>query len=204
MIYNYTVIGLRPNTLGMVMPKLEAAISQSMSHGKLVGCFTCDFGVLNRIAILSAYSDVNALAQDRAEMITKGNPLGFAEYLASFDQSAYRPLPFVSDIKPGAHGPYYEIRTYGVAAGGLEMTSNAWSKGIDRRTALSKLLVVMASLETVPQRMLHIWPYASLDERAAVRAQASKAGIWPPPGSSDHLLSLQSELFLATGFSPLS
>jgi hypothetical protein len=62
----------------------------------------------------------------------------------------------------------------------------------------------MGSMDTTPQRMLHIWPYASLDHRAATRARASKEGIWPPPGGSDHLLSLQSELFVPSPFSPLS
>jgi hypothetical protein len=60
----------------------------------------------------------------------------------------------------------------------------------------------MGSMDTTPQRMLHIWP--SLDHRAEKRARASKEGLWPPPGGSDHLVSLQSELFVSSAFSPLS
>lgn len=29
-------------------------------------------------------------------------------------------------------------------------------------------------------KWLHIWPYASLDQRNAVRDQARDAGVWPP------------------------
>jgi hypothetical protein len=204
MIYDFTVLGLRPNTLGVVMPKLASAIAANCKRGKLVGCFTCDFGVLNRIAVLSEYLDVRALADDRAGGMESGDRFGFAPELASFERTAYAPLAFSEPIKPGKYGPFYEIRTYGVAPDKLQATSDAWSKGIARRNELSKLLAIMASMDTSPQRMLHIWPYASLDDRAATRARASKEGIWPPPGGSDHLLSLQSELFVPTAFSPLS
>lgn len=63
---------------------------------------------------------------------------------------------------------------------------------IDQREALSPLLSITGSVETLPTRMVHIWPCKSLDERAAAPASASKMGIWPPPGSGTHLLSLRS------------
>jgi len=66
MIYDFTVFGLRPNTLGTVMPKLADAIAANSRRAKLVGCFTCDFGVLNRITVLTEYPDVSVLAEDRA------------------------------------------------------------------------------------------------------------------------------------------
>lgn len=204
MIYDFTVLGLRPNTLGAVMPHLADAIAANSRRGKLTGCFTCDFGVLNRIAVLTEYPDTRALAEDRAGSMERDDRLGFAPQLASLERTAYALLAFSEPIKPGKYGPFYEIRTYGIAPGGLQATSDAWSKGISRRNELSKLLAVMASIDTSPQRMLHIWPYASLDDRAATRARASKEGIWPPPGGSDHVLSLQSELFVPTAFSPLS
>ncbi len=204
MLYNFTVLALRPNTLGAVMPKLSDAVTTRLKRGKLVGCWTCDFGALNRIAILAEYPDLSALMAEREKITSDGDQFGFAAQLGGFEQSAFAPLSFVEPLKPGKYGPFYEIRTYEVAAGGLQSTSDAWNKGLPKRTTLSKLLTVMSSVDTVPQRLMHIWPYASLDERAAVRGRASKEGIWPPPGSSDHLLSLRSELFVPTAFSPLT
>ena len=90
MLYNFTVLGLRPNTLGAVLPKLAEAVSSNTKSGKLVGCFTCDIGVLNRIAVLTEYSDAQALAEDRARAMN-GDPYGFAQYLASFEQNSYLP-----------------------------------------------------------------------------------------------------------------
>src|SRR5580700_8027182 len=92
MIYDFTVLGLRPNTLGAVMPKLADAIAANSKRGKLVGCFTCDFGVLNRIAVLTEYPDVGVLAEDRAATMANGERFGFAPQLASFERTAYAPL----------------------------------------------------------------------------------------------------------------
>jgi hypothetical protein len=204
MLYSLTTLGLRPNTLGAVMPRLQQAVTQSLKHGRLLGCFSCEFGVLNRVAVLADYPDAKAVAEDHAALLNQNNPFGLAEWLGSFEQGVYAPLPFTKPIEPGQYGPFYEIRTYCIAAGGLEATSSAWSKVVERRNTMSRLLMVMASLNHEPQRMVHIWPYPSIEERTKARAQASKEGIWPPLGGSDHLLSLQSELFVATGFSPLT
>ncbi len=203
MIYSLTSLGLRPNTLGAVMPKLQDTVTQSIKAGSLVGCFSCEFGVLNRILVLAGYENENAAAEDRAAVIAKNNPFGLAEWLGSFEQGTFTPLPFTTPIQPGKYGPYYEIRTYQLAAGGLGRFTDAWAKVVERRNAMSKLLMVMASREYAPMRMVHIWPYATLEDRFKARTQASKEGIWPPPGGSDDLLSLQSELFVSTGFSPL-
>jgi hypothetical protein len=204
MIYDLSILGLRPNTLGPVMARLPETVPASITHGKFLGCFMCDFGVLNRVAVLSAYESVEALSEDRQGAIGSDNAYGINEYLGSFERCAYKPLPFMQDFEVGAYGPYYEFRTYGIGPGGLAVTSDAWSKMVKRRNELSQLLMVMSSIEPGATRMVHIWPYKSLDERISARAAAGKEGIWPPPGGSDHLTSLQSELFIATKFSPLA
>ncbi|WP_354044403.1 NIPSNAP family protein [Devosia sp. UYZn731] len=98
---------------------------------------------------------------------------------------------------PGSYGPFYEFRTYTIAPGGLPETAEAWSKVMDRRNEMSPVLTIMGSLEGAPLRMVHIWPYHSKEDRVKARGQASKEGIWPPPGGSHKLTSLQSELFVA-------
>ncbi|RVA17082.1 hypothetical protein EN935_36855, partial [Mesorhizobium sp. M7D.F.Ca.US.004.03.1.1] len=172
-------------------------------QGKFLGCFMCEFGVLNRAFILSGYESLEDLSRDRARS-AENNAFGVGQYLNAIERSAYRPLGFVDDIKIGDYGPFFEIRTYELAAGGLPETEAAWAKMVERRQQISKLLMVMASVETAPQRMLQIWPYKTVNDRTAARAEASSIGIWPPPGSSTHLLSLKSELFVATKFSPIS
>jgi hypothetical protein len=50
---------------------------------------------------------------------------------------------------------------------------------------------------------MHIWPYASLDERQRLRTKAVADGVWPPPGGPDQLLAQQADIFLPAEFSPL-
>ena len=79
-----------------------------------------------------------------------------------------------------------------------------WAKVYEARNAISPLLMVMGSLDTAPQRMVHIWPYHTLDGRSAARGEAGKTGVWPPKSAPGAVMSMQSELFIAAAFSPLS
>lgn len=203
MIYDVTVLSLLPNTLGAVLPILPETYKSYASAGKPMGCFSCEFGVLNRFALLTAYEDVAALQADRARTIESDDPYKIGKFLGGVTSTAYKPLSFMAPFEAGDFGPFYEFRTYTLAPGGLPETSDAWSKVVPRRNEMSKLLTVMGSIEGGPQKMLHIWPYKTIEDRMKARAQAGKEGIWPPPGGSGHLTALQSELFVATGFSDL-
>ncbi|MCX5494027.1 NIPSNAP family protein [Kaistia dalseonensis] len=203
MLYDLTILSLLPNTLGAVLPLLPQTYKDFSSTGRPLGCFSCEFGVLNRFAFLTAYENAEALAAERARLMQTENPYGIGAYLGGISSTAFEPLFFMDPIEPGEYGPFYEIRTYTLQPGGLPETAEAWSKVVDRRNTMSKLLMVMGSVEGAPQKMVHFWPYKTIEDRVKARAQASKEGIWPPPGSSARLTSLQSELFVATGFSDL-
>ncbi|WEK03484.1 MAG: NIPSNAP family protein [Candidatus Devosia phytovorans] len=203
MIYDLTILSLLPNTLGAVMPILPETYKSFSSTGTTLGAFACEFGTLNRFAFLTAYEDVAALTSERARLMETENPYGIGQYLGGVNSTAFKPLSFAKPIVAGSYGPFYEFRTYSLAPNGLAETEAAWAKIIDRRFEMSPLLTNMASVEEGPQKMVHIWPYKTIEERMAARGQASKEGIWPPPGGSGHLTNLQSELFVATSFSDL-
>jgi hypothetical protein len=203
MLYDLTTLSLLPNTLGAVLPLLPETYKNFSSTGTPLGCFSCEFGVLNRFTFLTAYEDAQQLAAERARLMQTENPYGIGAYLGGINSTAFEPLFFMKPFEPGEYGPFYEIRTYTLSPGGLPETADAWSKVVERRNEMSHLLMVMGSVEGAPQKMVHIWPYKTIEDRVKARAQASKEGIWPPPGSSVKLTSLQSELFVATSFSGL-
>ena len=205
MLYDLTILSLLPNTLGAVMPLMPKTFENFSSTGTPLGAFACEFGVLNRFAFLTAYEDAGTLAAERARLMDAEDPYGIAPYLGGVNSTAFKPLFFMADkpVEPGEWGPFYELRTYSIAPGGLPETAEAWSKIVERRNEMSKLLMVMGSIEEGPQKMVHIWPYKSIEDRMKARAQAGKEGIWPPPGGSGKLTALQSELFVATAFSKL-
>jgi hypothetical protein len=203
MLYDLTILSLLPNTLGAVLPILPETYKTFSSTGTPVGAFGCEFGILNRFAFLTSYENAAALGQERARLMTVENPYGIGQYLQGIETTAFEPLFFMKPFELGEYGPFYEIRTYTIAPGGLPETAEAWSKIVERRNEMSRLLMVMASVERAPQKMVHIWPYKTIEDRVKARSQASKEGIWPPPGGSGKLTALQSELFVAAGFSGL-
>lgn len=205
MLYDLTILSLLPNTLGAIIPILPKTYENFSSTGTALGAFSCEFGVLNRFAFITSYDSVEALVAERARLMQSEDPYGIAPFLAGVQSTAFKPLFFMEEkpIIPGAYGPFYEFRTYSIAPNGLGETADAWSRIVDRRNEISQLLMVMGSIEEGPQKMVHIWPYKTLEDRVQARAQASKEGIWPPPGGSGKLTGLQSELFVATGFSDL-
>jgi len=50
---------------------------------------------------------------------------------------------------------------------------------------------------------LHIWPYASLEQRLDVRSRAVADGVWPPENSGPQLQKMNSTVYLPASFSPL-
>jgi hypothetical protein len=57
-------------------------------------------------------------------------------------------------------------------------------------------------------KFMHIWPYPSLDARAATRSKAQAAGAWPPSpqkyGTPPYqLLHQENKILIPASFSPL-
>ncbi len=50
-------------------------------------------------------------------------------------------------------------------------------------------------------RIIHLWPYASLAERERIRAEAVKAGGWPPK-IGEFVESMESKILIPAPFSP--
>lgn len=203
MIYDLTVLALLPGTLGEALPLLPATYQNYTSSGQVLGAFSCEFGALNRFAFLSAYEDAAALATERARLMEAEDPYGVGKYLASVTSTACKPLNFMKPIETGDFGPFYEIRTYSMSPLGLPETEAAWGKVVPRRSEISPLLMVMATIEEGPRKLVHIYPYRSIEERQKARAQAGKEGIWPPPGGSNHITGLANELWVAQPYSDL-
>ncbi|NIZ08579.1 NIPSNAP family protein [Pseudooceanicola sp. HF7] len=204
MIYDLTTLALLPNRIGAVMPKLAETYANFSSTGRPLGVFSIEFGGLNRFHFLTEYENVEALNAERARCLEAYDPYRLAEHLGGVERTAFKALGFARPLKPGNYGPFYEFRTYTVAPHGMDETEAAWEKGLPAREEISPLLTIMKSVEGAPTKMLHIWPYKTLDERTAARAEGSRRGVWPPAGGSVHLTSLQSELAVAAACSDLA
>lgn len=79
----------------------------------------------------------------------------------------------------------------------------AWQAAMPAREKLSPLVINMYALDGAP-RITHIWPYSSLDARAAIRAKSYAEGIWPPKGAPEQFFEANSLSAIPESGSPLS
>lgn len=185
--------------------KVVAALQQRLpvAGGTLVGAFATDIGDLSRVLLLREFADANAALEAQQRLLMDADPLGCGEWLVSLRSERYSLFPFLDAPKPGAHGKWYELRTYSLRHGTLAETIEAWKQALPARHAMSPCLGVFSALDGEQPRFLNLWAYQSVDERAKVRADAVAQGVWPPKGGPANLTRMQSNLCVPLPFSPL-
>jgi hypothetical protein len=201
--YDVTIITVKPNTHLKALPGVEQWLKASPRKGEFIGCLTSEIGDLNKILLLHHYTSEADLAADRDAVAQDANPYGCLDLLVSRSTDTFVQFPFLPAIKPGQHGPIFEVRTYLLKPTGLGPTIAAWEKQAPARMKLSPILAAMYSVSGEVTRFMHIWPYPDLITRANTRKTAIETGVWPPPGGPDHLLTMRTDIYLPAPFSPI-
>lgn len=203
MRYEITTLSIRLGTLGAVLQGIEAWHQAPEAKGRLLGCWTTEIGPLNDVILLRSFADQAALEAERQRAEASTSPFGAGDALRGLSAEAYAPFPFLPPVETGTFGPVYEIRTYRLKPGGVPPTLAAWQAALPGRVTLSPLVIAMIALDG-PARFTHIWPFASLEERARIRAESVAKGFWPPKGGPDWLTGeMRSTIALPTAISPL-
>lgn len=204
MLYELTKLALKLYTVPKALPALEAYTTTRTTHGRLLGCWETEHGVIvGRLLLLREFDDAAALDAERQQILTSTNPFGIGEYLESFEVESYAQFPFLPAIQTGQYGNVYEFRTYQLKVGGLTPTMAGWEAALPERTKLSPLTAAMYGLDGVP-RITHIWPFPSLNERLEIRRTSYERGIWPPHNGPENIAHATSTIAFPTAFSPLS
>ena len=203
MIYSVTSVEVPPGKGNDALTAIGGAVDNGSVGGTLIGCWSAEIGVLNKILVINAYNSATELADDRDRMLKAGNPFGVADIATTVAMDSYTLFPGVEFMPAGEHGPIYEIRQYRLRRGGLTATFAAWDKVLAARIKLSPLGAVMYATSGIVPRFMHIWPFRTLNERLSIREDSVKQGVWPPPGGLPHIEAMQSEIYLPAKFSPL-
>ena len=203
MHYDVTTLVLRPGATPTALPRLEQWLRETPLGGKLLACWFSEIGALNQVLLIREYGNEPEISVDRGLIMNGGNPYGVADLIGTMSSDTYAPFPFMPPMSIGAMGPFFEVRSYLLQTAGLAKTIELWQAAVPNRAKLSPLLAAMYSLSGGLPRFMHIWPYASLDQRQSLRSEAVRTGVWPPPGGPDRLVAQQADIFLAAGFSPI-
>ena len=201
--YDVTIITVRPGTHPAALARLAPFLSSATPAGELLGCWYSDLGALNQILLIQSRLDGAPALADRAAILQSGNPFGIGDLIVGMTMDTYVSLPFMPPMSRGQYGPFYEVRTYMLKPDGLAATLELWRNAVPGRVTVSPLFAAMYSVTGPVTRFMHIWPYASLDERHRLRAKAVADRVWPPPGGPDHFTAMQSDIFLPAEFSPM-
>ena len=198
--YDVTIATVRPGT----HPQALAAIEKTLTNDPgLLACWYTDIGALNRILIIRKSADAAKVVENRFAALDARNLLGIGEFITDLSLDTYVSFDFMPPLRPGAHGPCYEVRSYVLKPDGLAPTIELWRKSVPGRVSVSPVLAAMVAVTGAAIRFMHIWPYKSCDERARLREKAVADGVWPPPGGPGHLVSQQADIYLPAAFSPM-
>ena len=204
MIYEFRTYALKPRSLAEVEKRFGEAYEYRKKYSPLAAFWHTEIGPLNEIIHVWGYTDLAERARIRAEAAKDPNwPPKIREFVIDQDVEVVTPFSFLPDIMPGTVGPIFEIRRYSLTPGSLPSIMKRWEGSIGERTKLSPVVLAGGVEFGGANRFIHIWAYKSMDQRLAIREQARKAGVWPPPGGGDELLAQTTKIVMPSSFSPL-
>ena len=204
MIYEVRTYRLKPRTVPAFVKSFGEAYEHRKAVSELSGFFITELGPLNEVIHVWPYEDAADRDRVRVESGKTGHwPPKFADPPEHMVSEIFSPFPFTPTMATGKQGPIFEWRSYMIRPGGMRNLIEAWGGAIEERTKLSPLVMAMHTEVGELNKFVHIWGYESLNHRAEVRAEAASKGIWPPKGTGDVLITQESKIVLAAGFSPL-
>ena len=201
--YEFATLSIQTGTAAKVIAGVERYLDTNASRAKLFAVWTAEIGTLNQVQVVRGFETSDALHAERERMLRAGDLFGATEYLTGLSLDTYTAFPFFAPLPTGAFGSVYEVRVYNIKPAGLAPVLTAWEAAIPARVKLSPIILAAYALDGSAPRMVHICPYAGVDERNRIRAEAVAAGIWPPKGGPDWLTNMQSTIYVPAKFSPL-
>jgi hypothetical protein len=203
MIYEFRTYTLHPRTMPEFLKRFGEALPKRLEFSPLAAFWTTEIGPLNQVIHVWPYKDTAERTRTRAAAVKAGVwPPKTMDFIADMRSEILEPLPFSPALEPSSHGPYFEMRSYTLRAGGTPDMAAGWEKHLPGRQKLSPLIGVFTSDIGGLNQWVHIWAYKSLDERMAVRKAAAETGAWPPPPPSPTVRQ-ESKIMLAAPFSPI-
>ena len=204
-LFELITFTVRVRTVADALVRIETELAKPQVGGILMGCWASEIGQLNQIAVLRGYGDESLRQAERERFLLEGGAFGINQWITDLRIENYTLFPFLEPLSAGQHGPFYELRVYDLVSSGLQPTLDGWNKAIEARTAeqYSPVYAAFYATDGALPRYLHIWPWASLEQRLQVRTQAVADGVWPPENSGPQLRDMRSTIYLPAKYSPL-
>ena len=207
MIYEVRTYSLQPGTVAEFESRFAKRHPLREKHSKLGAFWHPEIGPLNQVIHVWPYEDLQHRAAVRAAM-AKDTELaqlpGGRDFIVAQESEIMTPAPFMHLLGSRDYGTgnVYEMRIYTFAPGDIAKVVDAWGKAIDEREKFSPLAACWTSEVGGLNKFVHTWVYKNLNERAQVREQARKAGVWPPQ-TGVRPIRQENKILLPAAFSPV-
>ena len=96
---------------------------------------------------------------------------------------------------------FLEMRTYVLKPGMTNNFVERFAEGLTARLQISKLLGLWQSEVGGLNRVVHIWPYESFEDRERIGQEARKTGKWPPK-TQEFIITQENKIIQPAPFSP--
>ena len=211
MIYELRTYTIRTGGLADQV-KAASTLSREIrgdNYGKLEGYWSTEIGPLNQVMHLWSYSDLNERTRLRAEL--SKNPRWTGEYLkATAGLVVRQDIRLMNAIRPpvapDTTGNIYEFRHYRCkTGGGVRNWLELYTKVLPTRETYSKISGLFQTEAGQPNEVCHIWAYADLNARAAVRGAVAKDPAWQEflKASAQHVEEQHALIMLPAPHSPM-
>ena len=207
MIYEMRTYSLKPRALPEFLKRFGEAYEKRKSLSQMLAFWYTEIGPLNQVVHVWPYKDVAERTRIREEAVKTGNwPPRTGEFITHMRSDIFLPMIELPPLS-GKVGPFFEMRTYTFNPGDVPKIKATWEKALPARQRISPILALWYSELGALNTFVHIWPYASLNERMSIRQKAVDAGVWPPKAPEGDaaytLLTQETKILLAAPFSPL-
>ena len=203
MIYELRTYTTKVGALPRVLKAFDERIERRLQYSPLAGFWYTDIGPLNQVVHLWPYESLEQRAEVRASFAADPDwPPPIMDDLVDMSSDLIVPFASVETVTSGRLGPIYELRSYLLEPGTGPAVNEVWDSKLEARGRLSRPLLIGTTEFGTLNKLIHIWPYESLEQRAAIRAKAVETKVWPPP-TAPQIRNMQNLIMLPTRFSPL-
>ena len=182
MIYEMRTYTLNPGTVPDFEKYFGMAIDERAKFSPLLALWHTEIGRLNQVIHIWPYESLQHRKEARAAALKSGvwPPKSPTNNLVSQESVILSLAPFCEEPQPKETGGIYEMRIYAYKPGSMPEVLKRFGDVMPNRTQISPLAAAFHTELGALNTYIHIWSYADLNERARLRAEASKQDWWPP------------------------
>jgi hypothetical protein len=207
LIYDLRTYTLRPGSV----PEFERRFGEGLEHrqkfSRLGGFWHTEIGPLNQVVHIWPYDNLAQVESVRKDMATNPDPAWPPkgdDVILTMESALLTSVPWMREwTSPQEYGGFYELRIYTFIPGVLPEVIKRWEQAVPAREKYSPLGGLWTEA-TGGNKLYHLWPYKSMEERTTVRAESVAKGDWPPkPASSEWMLQQENKILVPASFSPM-